>query len=126
MWLSIETIISKKLAKRVSQKKYLTIPWVNLKIQNTENGFLLNFKNYVFELNLIGKFNLSNVLAAYKAIESLGFNQDQIIPKISQLTAPPGRLQKVKNKNIWIDFAHTPDALESILVSLKEHLLSEK
>ena len=96
------------------------------KIQNTENGFLLNFKDYVFELNLIGKFNLSNALAAYKALESLGFNQDQIIPKISQLTAPPGRLQKVKNKNIWIDFAHTPDALESILVSLKEHLLSEK
>ena len=96
------------------------------KIQNTENGFLLNFKDYVFELNLIGKFNLSNALAAYKALESFGFNKDQIIPKISQLTAPPGRLQKVKNKNIWIDFAHTPDALESILVSLKEHLLSEK
>ena len=44
-----------------------------------------------------------------------------MIPKLTELSPPPGRMQKIPTKNIWIDYAHTPDALLNVLKTLKVH-----
>ncbi|AXE61132.1 UDP-N-acetylmuramoyl-L-alanyl-D-glutamate--2,6-diaminopimelate ligase [Candidatus Thioglobus sp. NP1] len=89
--------------------------------KSNEYGFICKLNNFVFELPLIGNFNLSNALAAYKSIRSLGYEDDNVIPKLTELSPPPGRMQKIPRKNIWIDYAHTPDALLNVLKTLKFH-----
>ena len=90
-------------------------------IKSNEYGFICKLNNFVFELPLIGNFNLSNALAAYKSIRSLGYEDDNVIPKLTELSPPTGRMQKIPRKNIWIDYAHTPDALLNVLKTLKVH-----
>ena len=89
--------------------------------KSNEYGFICKLNNFVFELPLIGNFNLSNALAAYKSIRSLGYEDDNVIPKLTELSPPPGRMQKIPRKNIWIDYAHSPDALLNVLKTLKVH-----
>ena len=89
--------------------------------KSNEYGFICKLNNFVFELPLIGNFNLSNALAAYKSIRSLGYEDGNVIPKLTELSPPPGRMQKIPRKNIWIDYAHTPDALLNVLKTLKIH-----
>ena len=89
--------------------------------KSNEYGFICKLNNFVFELPLIGNFNLSNALAAYKSIRSLGYEDDNVIPKLTELSPPPGRMQKIPRNNIWIDYAHTPDALLNVLKTLKVH-----
>jgi UDP-N-acetylmuramoyl-L-alanyl-D-glutamate--2,6-diaminopimelate ligase len=72
-------------------------------------------------LPLIGEFNLSNAVAAYTSVKSLGFSDNLIIPCLTKLSSPPGRMQQVNNSNIWIDYAHTPDALDNALCTLRAH-----
>ena len=89
--------------------------------KNSENGFICQLNNYVFELPLIGEFNLSNALAAFTSVKCLGYSEDQIIPFLAKLSPPPGRMQQLENSHIWIDYAHTPDALDNALASLRTH-----
>jgi UDP-N-acetylmuramoyl-L-alanyl-D-glutamate--2,6-diaminopimelate ligase len=89
--------------------------------KNSENGFICQLNDYVFELPLVGEFNLSNAIAAYNSVKCLGFSDDQIIPCLAMLSPPPGRMQQLANSNIWIDYAHTPDALDNALSTLRTH-----
>ena len=89
--------------------------------KNSENGFICQLNDYVFELPLVGKFNLSNAIAAYISVKCLGYSDDQIIPCLAKLSPPPGRMQQLANSNIWIDYAHTPDALDNALSTLRMH-----
>jgi UDP-N-acetylmuramoyl-L-alanyl-D-glutamate--2,6-diaminopimelate ligase len=89
--------------------------------KKSENGFICQLNDYVFELPLVGEFNLSNAIAAYNSVKCLGFSDDQIIPCLAKLSPPPGRMQQLPNSNIWIDYAHTPDALDNALSTLRTH-----
>ena len=89
--------------------------------KNNEQGFICQLNSFVFELPLIGNFNLSNAMAAYKSVKSLGYDDDTLIPKLAELSPPPGRMQKLAKKNIWIDYAHSPDALLNAVITLQTH-----
>lgn len=72
--------------------------------------------------NLIGEFNVYNILASAVCAYSLGLDMHLVADYIREFKGVCGRLEKVendKNKNIIIDYAHTPDALEKILKTLK-------
>ena len=94
--------------------------------QLSAKGFICRLFNFVFELPLLGHFNLSNALAAFVSIKSLGYSNELIIPKIAKLSPPSGRMQKLEKSNIWIDYAHTPDALSSALETLHLHYPESK
>ena len=51
----------------------------------------------------------------------MGYSDDQIIPFLAKLSPPPGRMQQLENSHIWIDYAHTPDALDNALSTLRKH-----
>ena len=105
-----------------SDKDPLTFGIDDLEFFKTSgNGFICQLNNYVFELPLIGEFNLSNALAAFTSVKCLGYSDDQIIPFLAKLSPPPGRMQQLENSHIWIDYAHTPDALDNALASLRTH-----
>jgi len=78
-------------------------------------------KKFKLETNLIGKFNLYNLLAVVGDLYSKDFSIDNILKVIKQIKSIPGRMQQVENDRarIYIDYAHTSDALESILKELK-------
>ena len=89
--------------------------------KNSQKGFICQLNSYVFELPLVGEFNLSNAIAAYTSVKCLGYSDKLIIPFLAKLSPPPGRMQQLENSNIWIDYAHTPDALDNALSTLRAH-----
>jgi UDP-N-acetylmuramoyl-L-alanyl-D-glutamate--2,6-diaminopimelate ligase len=79
---------------------------------------------------LVGEFNIDNVLATIAVLHQQGYELKLIVDKIQQIQTVPGRMEKIfpEQKNtlaslplIVIDYAHTPDALEKGLTSLRAH-----
>lgn len=96
---------------------------INLGAEKT--SFLVTFQGETVVCNWshIGRFNISNALAAIGALLGRGFSLLEISKKLSAFEKVPGRLEKVENLaglNIFVDYAHAPDALEKVLVSMKE------
>ncbi len=81
------------------------------------------WKYYHFKTkNLLGKYNVYNILAAASVGVLLGLDLNKIAKSVEDFEWLPGRLQKiVKNWKIWfVDFAHTPQALEAVLSFLQK------
>ncbi|WP_236588744.1 UDP-N-acetylmuramoyl-L-alanyl-D-glutamate--2,6-diaminopimelate ligase [Amphritea japonica] len=78
---------------------------------------------FEMEAGLIGRFNLSNLLLTIAIAERLGCSIGQIDTALRQLTAVPGRMQRVSLSQplVVVDYAHTPDALEKALEALRTH-----
>lgn len=73
---------------------------------------------------LLGRFNLSNLLAVIGALLGLGHPLDEILAVLPQLAGPPGRMQRLggdRQPLVVVDYAHTPDALEKVLEALRPH-----
>ena len=72
--------------------------------------------------HLIGQFNVFNLLAVLACLKLVGFSLEQSLTQISKLHGIKGRMETININNqatAVIDFAHTPDALEKVLQSLK-------
>lgn len=71
---------------------------------------------------LTGSFNLSNLMAAVAVSTVLGFPEESIKEGISNLKVAPGRLQRIQSTrgHIFVDYAHTPNALTNVLDALKK------
>jgi UDP-N-acetylmuramoyl-L-alanyl-D-glutamate--2,6-diaminopimelate ligase len=70
---------------------------------------------------LLGSFNASNILAASLAGITAGLPYEQIVKGVESLQGVPGRLERVKTEKgtpVFIDYAHTPDALKKVLEML--------
>ena len=74
--------------------------------------------------SLLGRFNLSNVLAAVGALLGLDYALDEILKVLPKLEGPVGRMQRLGGADkplVVVDYAHTPDALEKVLEALRPH-----
>lgn len=91
------------------------------KLTLNQKGFSGEIDKQLFIFNCLGGFNLENLLAAVACIKSLGFVETNITPHLYKLKLPLGRMQQVENQPIWIDYAHTPDALNQSLSALSQH-----
>ncbi len=70
-----------------------------------------------------GKFHLENASAALGALIALGHSLDQSCEALSWASATPGRFEPVLNDlgiSVLVDYAHTPDALATLLASVRE------
>ena len=86
-------------------------------------GMLLKVNGTEMYTQLVGGFNASNILAIYGAATALGFNKDELLVEISKLRGANGRFDMVHSeKGIVgiVDYAHTPDALENVLVTIND------
>ncbi len=98
-----------------------------------EKGQKLKFSwdnnEYIVDLQLYGNFQAQNVLLTLACMNLLEKNIDQTIAQLSKLKPVPGRMEEVASKKngakIFVDFAHTPDALESVLKSIRAHFIGK-
>ncbi len=82
-----------------------------------------NGRTYNLRTNLIGRFNVANLVAALAAAELAGVPIETSARALSNLPTVPGRLEAVPNDRgikILVDYAHTDDALEKVLTTLRE------
>lgn len=86
--------------------------------------FELGFKENFFTVRspYIGLYNAYNLAAALLVCIGVEYTLEDLLPHIRNLPQVPGRLQSVGNaeKGIYVDYAHTPDALENALLGVKE------
>ncbi len=92
-----------------------------------------NDKTYVMKTQLVGAFNLSNLLAVvatWLAINKEQYdcndikNIEKILEKVALLKPIAGRMELIPNsleRHVLIDFAHTPDALKNVLQSVRAY-----
>ena len=74
-------------------------------------------------LNLLGRFNISNALAAVAVGGLCGIGLGCMAKSLGNIQAIPGRLELVpnrKHKKVFVDYAHTDDALRNVLGTLRE------
>ena len=92
-------------------------------MEESMEGMLLRIDGREAWTKLIGQHNAYNILAIYCAALAVGANPDETLVKISGLGPATGRLENRKGPNditAVIDYAHTPDALENVLKTLKD------
>lgn len=82
----------------------------------------------ILQSQLLGRFNVSNLLAIVTVLGIHGLALPDILERIADLRPVPGRLQALggqKEPLIIVDFAHTPDALEQALLTVREFCQGE-
>ena len=120
------------ISKKRNLKKYnLGNPKSFLTIKNiqTINGqkkisFKIKNKNYFFKTSLIGKIQIKNLMFAILAAYLSKLKISDILKSIEKIKTINGRFEKVgklKNKaSVILDYAHTPHALETLIINIKE------
>lgn len=106
----------------VGQKQHCDVKIKSITQENDHQNVIFNFNNkdFSFKTDILGEFqiyNLLEVLTICKNVLSIDFNK--LCEKINKIKAPIGRMQKVGNTNIFVDFAHTPKSLEESIKLLK-------
>lgn len=89
------------------------------------DGMELEVNGKEVNVQFIGKFNVSNLLAVYGAAVMLGKDPEDVLVALSALHSVNGRLQPFHSPNGYtaiVDYAHTPDALENVLNAIHEVL----
>jgi UDP-N-acetylmuramoyl-L-alanyl-D-glutamate--2,6-diaminopimelate ligase len=80
-------------------------------------------KSYLVRVPLIGRFNVANSMAALAAASSMGISLRDAILSLGRSPQVPGRLEAVPAKRqfqVFVDYAHTPDALLNVLRTARE------
>src|SRR6266550_93705 len=80
-------------------------------------------KSYLVRVPLIGRFNVANSMAALAAANALGINVREAVLSLGKSPQVPGRLEIVPAKRqfqVFVDYAHTPDALLNVMKTLRE------
>lgn len=94
-------------------------------IESRIDGMTLEINGKTVEVMFVGKFNAYNLLAVYGATCLLGQNPDEVLRKMSLLVPVAGRFQTLHSSRgytVIVDYAHTPDALNNVLTSIREVL----
>jgi len=136
LFLNKQTIVSvvnaddeygQKIIKKVDKiisfgiKNNASLKACNVRMDKRGSYFDLHYKGVIYNVRtfLLGEYNIYNTLAATGALLAQGIPLKIIVKSISSFRPVEGRLKKV-GKNIFVDYAHTPDALENSLRALKD------
>lgn len=111
-------------------KTYGTAPKANyfisdiaLRADSSTFQLTIDDETYSVQIPLIGMFNVYNATAAIATAVVAGKPISQVIRNAKNFFAPRGRLQPIENPygaQIFVDFAHTEDALKNVIQSLKK------
>lgn len=87
-----------------------------------KTSFVVHYldEEVTFETTLIGRHNVLNLLAVIATALQKKFSLASLVPHIRSLAPVRGRLERVGKSNVFVDYSHTPDALEKVLIALKE------
>ncbi len=111
---------------RASVKSFALTAMADFKakvLSNTFQGLELDIAGQNVWFSLIGDFNASNLLCIYAIAELLEENSVDILENLSALSNVDGRFERlISEEGIYaiVDYAHTPDALENVLRTIKK------
>ncbi len=94
----------------------------NVKLDMTGSTFDVTspYGNFECRLNTIGRFNVYNALAVMTSLLEQGHTVEEVQEVLPKLSGSPGRMEIVnKSPVVIVDYAHTPDALDNALMTLK-------
>lgn len=92
-------------------------------LDNALTGLQMLVNDKEVHFRLIGEFNAYNLLAVYGAAICLNENSEEVLTALSLLSGAEGRFDYIISKQLIIgivDYAHTPDALENVLMTIKK------
>ena len=87
------------------------------------SGTLVKNCSTEFWINLVGEFNVYNILAVFSLAQEYGFKKETILKNLTLLKSAEGRFQLVRSKDSVtgiIDYAHTDDALKNLLKTINK------
>lgn len=97
----------------------------SIDLTNLGTTFEFDYKNvdYTTHINMVGRYNVYNYLTALMLVHKLGFSIEEILKLNDTLAAPNGRMEMIKygTNSVFVDYAHTPDAVLNVLNSSKEY-----
>lgn len=101
----------------------------NIQLHNSNIKFDLIYNKKTWnkiQVPVVGNFQVENILCAIGMVMAEGIPLESIVPILPQLQSAPGRMQLAgttrEGAAIYVDYAHTPDALTRALIALKPHL----
>ena len=105
---------------------YSTRALADYKAQILEEGFdgmMLSINGKEVFVPLVGRFNVSNLLCIYGAALCLGFEELDVLRVLSTLKPVNGRFETIHSAKGWtaiVDYAHTPDAVDNVIQTIRE------
>ena len=127
----------KKIAKKINNKmiSFLGMEQDSIRFKNISltvsgiRGKITSKKNeYYIKSNLLGSFNSENILAGVSVCDTLGIDRENIEEGIRKASKIPGRMEYFLLNSgaiAIIDYAHTPDAYNKVLNTLKNLILND-
>jgi len=130
--INIDDNFGKKIADEITHKlfRYSISSKSEVKAENVicdDKG--VRFKvitplgSFDLRSDLIGRFNVYNILAATSAAIGMGVSIENIRAGIADLKSVPGRFERVENNHnvlAFVDYAHTPDAIKNLLMNARD------
>ena len=114
--------INDYILSETKAKKYF-FSLKNIDMSQSMEGLRFRYDGEIFTTKLIGTFNAYNIVGAYILAKLFGISKHDLIQAIPLVRPPAGRMEIYKSKtNVYgiIDYAHTPDALEQSLNTVRE------
>ena len=111
---------------------YSTRALADYRAQILEEGFdgmMLSINGKEVFVPLVGRFNVSNLLCIYGAALCLGFEELDVLRVLSTLKPVNGRFETIRSPKGWtaiVDYAHTPDAVDNVIQTIREILGSRQ
>ena len=118
-----EVMLQNTKAKKLSYGLKSSADYKGKILENALTGLVMLVNEIEVHFRLIGEFNAYNLLAVYGAAVNLGIESNLALTTLSMLAGAEGRFDYViSNKQVIgiIDYAHTPDALENVLATIKK------
>lgn len=117
-------ISCEKLTYSVKDNADFHADGIKIKSSATSFWFCSGGKSHLIKMKMPGMFNVSNVTAAIGVCLKSGLTIDKIIPAVEEYNGVKGRCEVIptnRDFTVICDYAHTPDAVENILRSVKEY-----
>jgi UDP-N-acetylmuramoyl-L-alanyl-D-glutamate--2,6-diaminopimelate ligase len=132
--INIDDPYGQKLLRKIDHKVSVVTFGIGIKADFRASNYRMEFggtsyqldargKSYLVRVPLIGRFNVANSVAALATANALGVGLREAVLSLSKSPQVPGRLEMVPAKRqyqVFVDYAHTPDALLNVIKTLRE------
>jgi UDP-N-acetylmuramyl-tripeptide synthetase len=133
--INIDDAYGKKLKLSLVQNKTKVITYgiqngdirashIEYSLSSTTFQLITKKETYKVKAPIVGEFNVYNLLAVISGLVGSGLPIQKVIKQVSYISQVPGRMERLGTKltpQVFIDYAHTPDALKKALGTLKDH-----
>jgi len=110
--------------KQLEQTENLTAENVEISLNGIAFTACWNKERVFVKSSIVGRFNLENILAVMTGLLALGYSLQHVAQGVAELKPVKGRMESLGGDGkpfVFVDYAHTPDALEKVLQELKQY-----